>query len=157
IESGKKNKKVAEKYGLPANTVSTILKNKESIITSFETGATSGHNKTMKNVNKTLFEWFTAAINQNMPISGALLKGKAMEFAKRFGDENFKASKSFLDKWKQKHSVSHKKVCCESNDVLDEDCEEWKTTILPILLEKYNECNIFNAYETDFVFQCNGK
>lgn len=42
VESGPRKKDVAAKYGVPANTVSTILKNKQSIITAIETGVASG-------------------------------------------------------------------------------------------------------------------
>lgn len=105
IEDGLKKKEAAEKYGIPANTVSTILKNRESIIASYELG--SQCNKRMKNpkfsnVDKAVFDWFTAARNQNMPISGAILKEKASEFAKSFGDDDFMASTGWLDKWKQR-------------------------------------------------------
>lgn len=105
IEDGLKKKEAAEKYGIPANTVSTILKNRESIIASYELG--SQCNKRMKNpkfsnVDKAVFDWFTAATNQNMLISGAILKEKASEFAKSFGDDDFMASTGWLDKWKQR-------------------------------------------------------
>ncbi|XP_075163042.1 uncharacterized protein LOC142235666 [Haematobia irritans] len=38
VDGGLKKKEAAAKYGIPASTVSTIFKNKESIITSFESG-----------------------------------------------------------------------------------------------------------------------
>lgn len=36
VEGGLKKKEAAEKYGIPASTLSTIFKNNESIITSLE-------------------------------------------------------------------------------------------------------------------------
>lgn len=41
-----------------------------------------------------------------------------------------------------RHGVSYKKVCGESNDVNEEDCEKWKKEVLPNLLQKYNEWDV---------------
>ena len=38
LEKGLSNKDVAVKYGIPRNTVSTWLKNKEKIVSAFESG-----------------------------------------------------------------------------------------------------------------------
>lgn len=107
VDGGLKKKEAAAKYGIPASTVSTIFKNKESIITSFESGVrlSCKRMKTPKfhNIDKAVLDWFTTARNQNMPISGGILKEKAMEFSKRFGDDNFMASTGWLDKWKQRY------------------------------------------------------
>lgn len=107
VEGGLKKKDAADKYGIPASTVSTIFKNRESIINSFESGFRL-HSKRVKtpifkNIDKAVLDWFTAARSQNMPISGGIIKEKAMEFAKRFGDDNFTASTGWLDKWKQRY------------------------------------------------------
>lgn len=100
VEDGLKKKEAADKYGIPASTVSTIFKNKESIINSFESGfrlcSKRVRTPKFKNVDKAVLDWFSATRSQNMPISGAILKEKAIEFAKRFGDDNFTASTGWL-------------------------------------------------------------
>lgn len=110
IESGSKKKKVAEKYGIPASTISTILKKRELIMTSLESGTLSGCSKRTKrpkfeNIDRAVLDWFAAAKNQDTPISDGILKEKAMEFAKQFGDDNFKASTGWLNKWKQRYGA----------------------------------------------------
>ncbi|KAM8715363.1 hypothetical protein ACLKA7_002421 [Drosophila subpalustris] len=90
-------------------------------MTALETGTSSGCSKRTKkpifeNIDKAVFDWFAAARNQNLPISDGILKEKAMEFAKRFGDDNFKASTGWLNKWKQRHDVNHKRTRGESDD-----------------------------------------
>ncbi|GLV37256.1 cag [Carabus blaptoides fortunei] len=89
-----------------------------------------------------------------MPISSNILKEKALEFAKRFGSDNFKASTGWLDKWKQRHGVCRKKVCDENNAVRGEVCNNWTTGVLPHLLEKCNELDIFIADETGLFYKC---
>lgn len=49
VESGLRKKDVAIKYAVPASTVSTILKNKQAIISAIENGAASGSSKRLKN------------------------------------------------------------------------------------------------------------
>lgn len=53
VENGIQKKRVAEKYGIPSNTLSTILKNKESIITAVGGGLARGlvDKKESKNAN----------------------------------------------------------------------------------------------------------
>ena len=63
VKSGLKKKDVAVKYGVPANTVSTILKNKETIVTAIEYGGACGSSKRLKKptyeiVDKAVLEWF---------------------------------------------------------------------------------------------------
>lgn len=114
VKNGSKKKDVASKYGVPPNTVSTILKNKESIITAMEYGTASGSSKRLKkptyeNVDKAIIDWFQAARSQNLPLSGGLIKEKALEFAKQLGQPDFKASTGWLDNWKRRYVL--KKMC----------------------------------------------
>jgi hypothetical protein len=48
--------------------------------------------------------------------------------------------------------LAKKKACGESAAVNDEDCESWKSNVLPGLLENYEERNVFNADETGLFF-----
>ncbi|XP_050339622.1 tigger transposable element-derived protein 4-like [Bactrocera neohumeralis] len=158
VEGGLKKKKAAEKFSIPASTVSTIFKNKESIITSFESGVRLGSKRiktpVLQNIDKATLDWFKAARHQNMPISGGILKEKAKEFAKRFGDDHFMASTGWLDKWKQRYAVGYKRACGESNDVSEVNCEKWKKDVLPNLLKKYCGRDVFNANESGLFFKC---
>lgn len=51
-----------------------------------------------------------------------------------------------------RYGVGQKKACGESAAVNDEDCESWKSNVLPGLLENYEERNVFNADETGLFF-----
>ena len=74
------NKEVAEKYGVPKNTVSTWLANKEKLFTSFE--KSSNKKRNIRNGNFTevdlaVFKWFVSQRSKNIPIDGILLREKA--------------------------------------------------------------------------------
>ena len=91
--------KVAIKY-VPLKTLSTWLKSKEKIIAAFENGESS---KTLKlkgagfeALYKWVYKWFINARARNVPVSGILLKEKAVLFAKEFQIEDFKGSDGWL-------------------------------------------------------------
>ena len=105
IENGVAKKEVATKYSIPLNTLSTWVKEKEKISSAFENGKSP---KTMKlkgagfdSLDKALYKWFMNVRERNVPVSGTLLKEKAVFFAKELQIENFKGSNGWLDRWKQ--------------------------------------------------------
>ena len=69
LESGMSNKEVAEKYGVPKNTISTRLKNKDK----YRADSDKSSNKRKKlresdyeRVDKVVFKWFLAQRSQNV-------------------------------------------------------------------------------------------
>ncbi|XP_066254650.1 tigger transposable element-derived protein 4-like [Euwallacea similis] len=64
-------------------------------------------NKPRKPVNTAVFEWFSTTRQQNLPISGPILKQKALQFSRSFGDESFIASSGWLDKFKKRMIITH--------------------------------------------------
>jgi len=45
-------------------------------------------------------KWLLVMRSENIPISGTILKEKALEFAEELGVESFQASQGWLAKWK---------------------------------------------------------
>jgi hypothetical protein len=71
-------KDVAARFDILSNTLSTILKNKEKIVESYEKLTISPARKrhrlsTHENVDAALYDWFKEKRNQNIPISGPIL------------------------------------------------------------------------------------
>lgn len=87
IEKGSKTKKqIAAEYGVPSNTLSTWLKNKESIKLNFLAGDIEPERKKARQakfpeVESALLTWFKSARSQNTPVDGPVLQAKAREFA----------------------------------------------------------------------------
>ena len=49
-----------------------------------------------------VYKWFFILRSENIPISGPMLKEKALEFAGRLKIEGFQASEGWLEKWKKR-------------------------------------------------------
>ena len=104
LESGMSNKEVAEKCGVPKNTISTKTKtNKDN----YRAASDKSSNKRKKlresdyeRVDKVVFKWFLAQRSQNVPIDGVFVKEKALQYAKELGFKDFQASDGWLRRWK---------------------------------------------------------
>ena len=96
LEQGMFNTNVANKCGVPRNTVSTWFKNKEKLLFSLEKDGSSSKRKKLsagkfEDVDKAVYLWFVAKRNQQVPIDGVLLTKKALNFAHNLGEREFKA------------------------------------------------------------------
>lgn len=102
LEKGTAPKDVAKAYNVPSSTLSTWKKNKEKIFKQFNNGLISKRSKPEKfeDVNKAVHKWLLVMRSENIPISGTILKEKALEFAEELGVESFQASQGWLAKWK---------------------------------------------------------
>ncbi|XP_066139197.1 tigger transposable element-derived protein 4-like isoform X2 [Euwallacea fornicatus] len=148
---------IAKEYEIPQSTLSTIIKNKSSILqfgAEINDQASFKRNRPRKTVNTALVKWFEAGRKQNLPISGPVLQQKALNFAQQLGDKSFKASSGWLEKFKKRYGIVQKKICGESATVNEEHCNTWIQETFPALLAPYDEKDIFNADETGLVFKC---
>lgn len=157
IDTGVKRIDISRKYGVPPSTITGIYKNRLKVCDS----VVSLNNTNMKRNKKCKFDKLNDAVllfvkqvkSINLPLSGDMVKEKAMIFASKFGVNNFKASNGWLTKFKNRHNISLKKMCGESADVKDSDVEDWKIN-LKILIRDYDPKNIFNADETGLFYKC---
>ncbi|XP_062606705.1 tigger transposable element-derived protein 6-like [Saccostrea cucullata] len=108
---------------------------------------------TYKDTDQAVLQWFKTARDQNVPVSGPLLIAKAQEFASQLGDE-FKCTTGWLERFKERHNITFKRVCGESKAVNEgtDQMTEWSST-LQTLLGEYSHSDIFNADETGLFFR----
>lgn len=150
---GKKKKDIASEAGIPASTLSTILKNKDALRAGHAVGSSKKkrvHDPLRPDVDAALFQWFSAASAQSVPISGEILKSKAQELATELDPdhEEWSCSNGWLSRWKVRHNISYKAVSGENATVSKEVCEDWKKSTLSPLLQRYHPNYVFNADET---------
>lgn len=157
VENGEKKSSVAEAFGIPRSTLSTLLKNKGDIKAKAEKSQHSGAWRVRKaafeDVEKSLHKWFIDARARNIPISGPMLQQKAKNFAFILGAENFNASSGWLQRFKTRFDIVGKTVSGESEDANDEEIQKWLDHEWPKVLAKYEPNQIFNADETGLFWQ----
>ncbi|XP_065654846.1 tigger transposable element-derived protein 4-like [Hydra vulgaris] len=137
IGEGKINKEVSKIFDIPPNTLLTWKKNKDKIFDAFRQGNLAQRVKvdTYYQVNKAELKWFKRMRDDNVPISGLLVKEKALYFAKEYG-------------------ISFKTISGKANSVNDQMITPWLETTLPTILSRYPLEKIFNADEFDLFYQC---
>ncbi|XP_025407157.1 tigger transposable element-derived protein 6-like, partial [Sipha flava] len=153
VKSGRKKKDIAEEFGIPASTLSTIIKNSKEIDLNFPIDRKRKRGPDFSDVEECVFKWFKQCRDANVSTGGPILKEKAENFAKSLSHEQFKASNGWLENFKKRHDISFRKVCGESAGVSDNVVNEWKIN-LSELLEGYKPCDIFNADETALFYKC---
>ena len=157
IEKGLSKKDVAEKYGVPFSTLSMWVKSKDKISAAYEKGKNP---KTLKlkragskALDKAIFKWFVLAREQNILISGEVLKEKAKSFANELQIEDFKASNGWLDRWKVRYNVTFKTVAGEGKSCTPEMTASWDEATLPTILSSYKLEDIYNADKFGLFYQ----
>lgn len=115
VESGEFSSKklIAERYGIPPNTLSTILKNKDKILD----GKSYGIKKRKKNpefleLDKCVLKWFEQCRVNKISVSGPILQEKALTFAKSLGKPEFHLKrdiKSYFEKFPERVPVSRRR------------------------------------------------
>ncbi|XP_041376848.1 tigger transposable element-derived protein 6-like [Gigantopelta aegis] len=102
-----------------------------------------------ENLNGLMHQWFKQARSKTLPISGPILKEKALQFAEQLGVPDFKASDGWLTSWKIRFNIKQFKVSGESAISIS-----WTTkTRLPTILGDYEMKDIFNCDETGLFFR----
>ncbi|XP_072574493.1 ARL14 effector protein isoform X3 [Paramormyrops kingsleyae] len=146
---------IVRDYALSKSTVSDIWSNREKYKTSsqFADGSKKMRKSTYDDVEDALFLWLKQARSLGAPVSGPILKEKAVRLAVELGHNDFKCSDGWLDRFKKRRAVIFRVLSGESVSVPQELATDWLQTKLPWLLDQYDERNIFNADETGLFFK----
>ena len=104
VEDGKRKLQVAAKYGIPKNTLSTWLKNKDKIFEAMKKGSNSKRQRLRKdtcaNLDQAMYKWLLVVWSRDVAVSALVFKAKAVEFPEKMNVENFKTSAGWPDHWK---------------------------------------------------------
>ena len=89
-------------FGVPKNTLSTGKKKKYKIFEKYSSLILKRVKlEKYEKLNKAVHKWFLNLRSENVPISGPMLKEKALEFAGGLNIGGFQASEGWLEKWKK--------------------------------------------------------
>ncbi|CAF0924554.1 unnamed protein product [Rotaria sordida] len=150
---------LAEKYSISKSSVADILNRREEYEHDYLTNTNKGVKRKLKDdtgrhIDEVVFEWFTAQRAKHIPISGPLLQEKARQIAEEMGllPGNFKASKGWLEKFRNRHMIGYRQISGESGSVCVTTTEEWKHRLTTIV-NGYSDDDIYNADETALLFK----
>lgn len=147
---------IAKDLNIPESTLRTIKKKRKEIQENAVQGGTkrkkikSGKYELLEDV---LLKWFHQVRSLHLPMSGTLLKEKALEIAKELEISDFTASSGWTDRFKSRHGIVYRQICGESESVNEEDATSWKNSTLPTLLKDYSPRDVFNADEFGLFFK----
>ncbi|XP_005102045.1 tigger transposable element-derived protein 4 [Aplysia californica] len=151
-------KEIAAKYGIPHNTLSTIVKNREKIESLTSRDLQPERKRQRKcgsaDVDRALFVWCKQARSINAPISRTIMQTQAELIAAELGDVDFKASPGWLDRFRRRHGIAYQTMSGEAASVNQTVVSDWQKTVLSALLKDYSPRDIFNAGETGLFFRC---
>ena len=157
LENGEKAVDIASEFGVGKSTVSDIkaAKNKlREFMANSETDNVGRH--TMKpcadeSLDKALYTWFIQERNRGTPLSGPILKEKALWFHKQLHpeDHSFTASEGWLNRWKNRHGVRQLAIQGELLSSTGYDTEPFKQALAEWMVEKeIGPEQLYNADET---------
>ncbi|KAJ4443982.1 hypothetical protein ANN_05771 [Periplaneta americana] len=153
-EKGISARKLAKIFKCGKTQVNTILKSKESIIREWNGNMNSGYKRKRHEkfgeVNTLVFEWFKSARSKQIPVSGQILREKALEFASQIGEEKFSASNGWLERFRLRHNIVFQSANSKVRKVPSED---WKDR-LPSITSGYEARDIYIMDETGLFFRC---
>lgn len=158
VDRGVKKSDVALKRGISASTLSTFLKNRSKLESQKQSALLGSHRKKIRfsnfqDVDAAVFTWFQDIRSRNIPVSGPLIREKALEFARAFGYENFQASVGWLNRFKERYGISAKQICGEANSVDLKQVNDWRTGEIAEVIKSYDASDVFNADEAGIFFQ----
>ncbi|XP_055625048.1 tigger transposable element-derived protein 4-like [Toxorhynchites rutilus septentrionalis] len=153
---GRKVSEVAKDFSIAQSTVSTLFKQKEKW---HRMGKLNVDKKRIRLVgNEKLERSMEMFVNQarenNLPLSGSILREKACEFAQKLGIPNFKGSSGWLSKFLKRQKMTFRKLCGESASVDLSVTDNWISQTLPSIIAEYDARDIYNTDETGLYYKC---
>ena len=131
-------RKLADRFGCGKTQITTALKNKQKIMPEWNSNKSSStqkrsNNEKFSDINQLLWEWYARARESNIPVSGPLLVEEAKLIAESLGEENFKGTNGWLQKWKRRHNITEMSIAEEEGDVSAKKVESWQEGVKVIL------------------------
>lgn len=105
---GNSSRKLAQMVDCGKTQIVKILKRKATILESWNSNGGTQSQKRL-NVEKyaeisgLLWKWYPRARASNIPVDGPMLVKEARIIAERIGDDTFKGTSGWLEKWKKRH------------------------------------------------------
>ena len=154
IDKNKSFNEIADQFceqGVKVKNIYQFKKSREKIINDFESSRSSNRRSTKgsqcRQIDDELLEFVSRAPTDGLPINSIVLKEKAIEIAKKLGNNEFVGSNGFIDRFKKRHGIKFTTFHGEANSVPESVCSDWLEIKLPEIIEGYEDKDIFNGDE----------
>lgn len=165
VNSGRKKVEVAKKFGISKSTLSGILKDSKKLEQQAKTAGFDPKRRRMRtaqydDIDKATLSWLEDVRSKNIPVTGPLLRERALHYAGELGHEDFRASEGWLARFRNRYGVRARAPCeehAESNDAPPPKltkANEWtEATIKSIIAGDITPQDVFNVAEAALVYQ----
>ena len=152
-KSGKSSRALASQFKCGKTQVDNILKRRREWLEAYALDPTDAMKRKVRKcpnheINALTFEWYKEV---TVPVTGTLIREKALSFAHRLGISTFKASNGWLEGFKKRYEVEVGKNSF-NKAVKDELIPDWKIK-LPKLCEGYELRDVYMAHEMSLYFK----
>lgn len=149
---------LSSRFNVGKSCIAEILKKKEEYVKAWHDGYNENMKKVLyknqhsKRIDEGTFAWFRRVRGKHLPISGGLIKQKALEIARNSNNCDFKASNGWLQRFLKRHNISFRSISGEAADVNPDTVDSWKER-LQHMIRDYDEKDVYNADETGLFFR----
>ena len=150
-------KEIMKAYDLPSSTLSTWIKNKESIertVTKTSGSRVRYRPTNLEPLEDALYEFIVYARNVGMPLNGPAICTKAASLAEEMGLDNWTPNNGWLHRFREKRGLRTKVISGESASVDLDVVHDWRKTALQEVLKEFSPRDVFNADETGLFYRC---
>jgi hypothetical protein len=150
---------IAKSLGLAPSSLNSIVAKKREIREQIDKCSKSckkrktGRESTFRELKSILLAWYQQVWASGIPIDGNILREKAKKISDKMQVDNFAALNGWICRFKDHHCLVYKKVAGESAAVNTDTRDLWLQR-LPMLLERYEPWDTYNADETGSAIVC---
>ncbi len=155
--SGKSMRALATQFECGRTQIENIVKRQHEWLEAYAFNPSTSQKRRPRHtsndeINLRTLEWLKEANGQNVPITGSLVKEKALQFAKELDITTFKASNGWLESFRKRHNITFSKPP-GSSESSEEDLDIDRIKLLLTLCDGFLLCNIYVAYEMSIFFK----
>ena len=140
---------LANEYCVSQSSISEILSNREKWISIDESEVHKKKNRQAKfpELEEALVMWIIQSLQENLTITGDVIKLKACDFRNKLRIQNFKASNGWLENFKNRYHIHSYLKSGEGQSAPIETLDEERMKLREIIKE-YDLKDVFNCDET---------